>query len=119
MTEGNLCDGGCTDCVNAAINVRDQDKYQSDFSSKVGTKVNCSCPGIPVGCVAGMCGIATAFPMRSDASAVEAATDAGADAGASDASVLCPDFQSQPTCPAAPGAVDCARPSIGCGPSAR
>ena len=27
----------------------------------------------------------------------------------------CPAFQSQPTCPVAPGAMDCARPSIGCG----
>jgi hypothetical protein len=28
---------------------------------------------------------------------------------------LCPNFQSQPTCPVAPGAMDCARPEIGCG----
>lgn len=53
--------------------------------------------------------------MSSDASSVEAAANAGGDAATRDASVPCPESQSLPTCPAAPGAVDCARPEIGCG----
>ncbi len=43
------------------------------------------------------------------ANEADPATDGGGYAS------LCPDFQSQPECPAAPGAVDCARPDVGCG----
>jgi hypothetical protein len=32
-----------------------------------------------------------------------------------DSAPSCPPSQSQPTCPVAPGAIDCARPEIGCG----
>jgi hypothetical protein len=77
ITEGQLCEEGCIGCVNAAINVRDQAKYESAVSFYAGT---CSCPGVPIGCNAGTCGIVT-FPLPSDAGSLhdEAATDASAE----------------------------------------
>jgi hypothetical protein len=81
IVEGNLCDGRCTDCVNAAINVRDRAKYQSDFSSKVSKAVNCLCPGAVVACNGGTCGPAT-FPVPPADAAAEAEGDAAADTGA-------------------------------------
>ena len=104
IAEGQLCEQGCIGCANAAINVRDQAKYQSAVSGFSGT---CSCPGVPIACNAGTCGLATFPSPAPEAGAQDAATDAAA--------LACPDFQSQPTCPVAPGAVDCTRPDIGCG----
>jgi hypothetical protein len=84
IATGDLCDGRCTDCVNDAINVRDEVKYQFDFSSKVSKEVNCPCPAGVVACNAGTCGPATLFPVppaNAGANvAVDAATDTGVDA---------------------------------------
>ena len=62
---------------DAAINVRDQAKYQSAVSGYAG---GCSCPGIPIGCNAGTCGIAT-FPLPSDAGSLHDAPDTCAPSG--------------------------------------
>jgi hypothetical protein len=72
IAEGDLCTEGCTDCINAAINVRDQAKYQSAVSGYAGS---CSCPAVLIGCNAGTCGLAT-FPLPSDASSLRDAPDA-------------------------------------------
>jgi len=82
IATGDLCDGQCTDCVTAAINVRDQAKYQSDFSSKVSKEVNCPCPSGDVACNAGTCGPATIFPVPPADAAAMVAGDAAADTGA-------------------------------------
>jgi hypothetical protein len=79
IAEGQLCEDGCTDCVNAAINVRDQAMYKRAVSGYSGT---CSCPGVPIACNAGTCGLAT-FPSAAPEAGSQ---DAAADAGASDAS---------------------------------
>ncbi len=73
IAEGDLCTEGCTDCVNAAINVRDQAKYESAVSGYAG---GCNCPGVPIGCNAGTCGITTfPAPIR-EAGSQDAAADA-------------------------------------------
>jgi hypothetical protein len=83
ITAGDLCDGRCTNCVNAAINVRDQAKYQSDFSSKVRKEVECPCPAGVVSCHAGTCIPGMFFPVApADAAAGDAAADTGADVAA-------------------------------------
>ena len=59
IAEGDLCaEDVCTNCVNAAINARDQTQYQNDVSSKVSPQRFCPCPDEPVACNAGTCGIA-------------------------------------------------------------
>jgi hypothetical protein len=77
ITEGELCTQGCIGCVNAAINVRDQAKYQSAVSGFSGT---CSCPSVFIGCNAGTCGLAT-FPLPSDAGSLHDAPDTCAPSG--------------------------------------
>jgi hypothetical protein len=80
MAEGDLCAVECPNCVNAAINVRDEAKYLNDVSSKVGAQRFCPCPDVPVACNAGTCGLATFFPVPpADAAAGDAAADTGAD----------------------------------------
>ena len=63
--------------MNAAINVRDQAKYQSAVSGFSGT---CSCPSVFIGCNAGTCGLAT-FPLPSDAGSLHDAPDTCAPSG--------------------------------------
>jgi hypothetical protein len=77
IAEGDLCTEGCTDCVNAAINVRDQAKYQSAVSGYSGT---CSCPAVLLGCNAGTCGLAT-VPLPSDAGSLHDAPETCAPSG--------------------------------------
>jgi hypothetical protein len=74
IAEGNLCDH--CDCVNAAINVRDEARYQSDNSGKVSTQL-CKCPTVAVACDAGTCGTSP-FPMPSEVGGPDAG-DADAD----------------------------------------
>jgi hypothetical protein len=76
IAEGDLCTEGCIGCVNAAINVRDQAKYQSAVS---GYADSCSCPAVLIGCNAGTCGLAT-FPVPTrEAGAQDGAADARAE----------------------------------------
>jgi hypothetical protein len=68
--------------VNAAINVRDQAKYQSDFSSKVSKQVICPCLGRVVSCKGGTCGPGELFPALPGDAAAETEGDGAADTGA-------------------------------------
>jgi hypothetical protein len=88
ITAGDLCGAGCN-YVNDAINVADEQKYQSDVSSKVGGTDQPWCPGQPwpAACYAGACAMAFGLPSA-DAeteAAVGAGPDTGADASTSDA----------------------------------
>ncbi len=76
ITEGDLCTEGCIGCVNAAINVRDQAKYQSAVSGFSGS---CSCPSVPIGCNAGTCGITTFPAPTREAGSQDGAADASAE----------------------------------------
>jgi hypothetical protein len=57
IASGDLCSKDCTNCVNAAINVRSEKQYQDEFSSRVGKESICPCALAVTGCNSGTCGL--------------------------------------------------------------
>jgi|HubBroStandDraft_1064217.scaffolds.fasta_scaffold189565_2 hypothetical protein len=45
VAQGNFCIHGCTNCLNAAINIGAQEQYAMDFSNKFPISKPCPCSG--------------------------------------------------------------------------
>ena len=55
---GDMCNAACTNCLGAAINVRDRNRYETDLADKIGKEVICPCPYAEAKCVAALCVLA-------------------------------------------------------------